>query len=82
MTRFRSAYDLARERFRAQDQRIRRVALAKPIPVREAVSRRPAEEVPFTPPPISIMAPKPETALDVHRFVMDQFTPKARRLAK
>lgn len=73
MTRFKTAYDLARDRFRAQDQRLRRVHLAKPVPIREAVSKRPAEEVPFTPPPISIMAPKPETALDVRRFIIEEF---------
>jgi hypothetical protein len=71
VTRFKSAYAIARERFQAQDRRLRRVQVPKPVPIREAVAKRPADQIPFTPPPISIMPP--ETALDVHRFVLEEF---------
>jgi len=69
----RTAYDLMRERCQAQDRRLNRVALARPVPVRETVALRAAADVPFTPPAVSILAPKPETAADVHAFVVQEF---------
>lgn len=79
MQRFRTAWELARERARQQDRRLRRVALAKPLPVLKAVAKRPADVVPFTPPAVSILAPKPETAEDVRRFVVEEFREAARK---
>jgi len=79
MLAHRTAYDLARQRFQAQDRRLRHVALARPVPVRETVAKRPAEDVPFTPPAVTILKPKPETPEDVRRFVVEQFREAARK---
>jgi|GEM_PF-4307849 len=74
-----TAYALMRERCRAQDRRLNQVVLPRPVPVREAVALRPADQVPFTPPAVSIFAPKPETAADVHEFVLEQFREAAKK---
>lgn len=50
-------------------------------PVCRGIRRRSAEHVPVTLAPISIAAPRPETAADVHAFVLEQFEPAARKLA-
>lgn len=71
--RHQTAWQIAKERMRAQERRLQRVALAKPVPVRASVLHRPAEVVPFTPPAVTIMAPKPETPADVHAFVLEEF---------
>ena len=77
-----TAYDLARERFRALDRRLSRVAAKRPSPMRQALAIRPAADVPYQQAPISIFAPRPETPATVHEFVLRQFTPAARRLAR
>lgn len=79
MTPFKTAWELARERARQQDRRLGRIALARPVPLRETVAKRPAEAVPFTPPAVTILAPKAETAEDVRRFVVEQFREASRK---
>lgn len=71
MSRFKTAYEIARERLRAVDRRLSAPPKSKPL--KQAVSIRLAEEIPYTPVAISIMAPKPDTAETIHRFVRDEF---------
>lgn len=73
MTPFKTAYQLAREKFRQMDRRVERVQLAKAKPVKEAVSLRAAGDVPYTPRPISIFKPTPDDPVTIKQFVRDQF---------
>lgn len=71
--RFKTAYEIIRERMQALDRRLSRQAPPRAAPVKEAVAKRLAAAVPFTPPAISILAPKPDDALTIRRFVRDEF---------
>jgi len=71
------AWDAAR-----RAQRTRPVALPAAEPVRQGLGRRPAKVVPFSPRPVTVLAPHPETPGELHEFVLEQFPPSARRLAR
>jgi hypothetical protein len=62
--------------------RPRRVVLPAPEQLRAGLARRPAEQVPVTLQPISILRPVPEDPLELREFVLLQFPPAARRLAR
>lgn len=70
---FRTAYDIARDRMRSLDRRLSRLPITKTSPVKQGASKRLAAVVPFTPPAISILAPKPDDALTIKRFVQAEF---------
>lgn len=70
---FRTAYDIARERFRAFDRKLSYLPAPKPSPVQHGASKRLAAVVPFSPKAISILAPKPDDAMTIRRFVLQQF---------
>jgi hypothetical protein len=74
-----TAYHLAREKFRALDRRLSRVAAKRPEPVRQALAIRPAANVPNHQPAITIMAPKPETAATIRAFVREEFAEAQRK---
>jgi hypothetical protein len=52
------------------------------VPLRAGLSRRPAEQVPVTLQPISILRPVPEDPIELREFCLLQFPPPARRLAR
>ena len=58
--------------------RARRIAAPKADTVRMGLARRPAEVVPFSPRPISILAPHHETPAELRAFVLAEFQ-EARR---
>jgi hypothetical protein len=67
----------------AEEQaRHRRVPLAPAQVVRKGIARRAADQVPFTQRPISILRPVPEDPIELREFVLQQFPPPARRLAR
>ena len=68
-----TAYELAREKFRSLDRRLTRVATKRPSAVRQSLAIRLAADVAYQQAPISIMAPRPDDASTIHRFVIDQF---------
>jgi len=78
-TPFRTSYQIARERFRALDRRLSRVARKPPVPLRVTVALRPAAEVPYLLVPPSFMRPEPETDLTIRRFVVEEFREAARK---
>ena len=63
-------------------QRHRRVPLAPAQPVRQGIARRAAEDVPYTPRPISVLRPVAEDAQQLREFVLEQFPLAAARLAR
>ena len=79
MDRFRTAWQIARERSQAQDRRLNRVALARPVPVRETVSLRAAADVSLTPRAVIIHAPKAATPYDLRNFVAQEFREAQRK---
>lgn len=70
---FRTAYDIARDRFRALDRKLSRLPAPKAAPVKKGAAKRLAAVVPFTPPAISILKPKADDALTIRRFVREEF---------
>lgn len=75
--KFKSAYDLARERFRALDQR--QSARARAQPLKQAVAKRNAAVIPFTPKAISILKPAPQNKWTISNFVREEFREAQRK---
>jgi hypothetical protein len=73
---FALALDHARQ---VQDKRLRRCPLPAPEVVRQGISRRPAKVVPFSPRPIAVLAPLPDTEATLQAFVVEEFREAGRK---
>lgn len=75
--KFKTAYAIAREKFRALDRR--NSARAKAQPLKQAVSKRNAAVIPFTPKAISILKPAPQNKWTITNFVREEFREAQRK---